>query len=116
MNEAETRAELIDPQLPGADSDSRRNADVKVYREYRITLGKIKPVGRAKPVIADYVLAYRGRKLAVIEAKSNECEVGESVAQAKDYAQKLGLDNCYAMPPTAAKSITWIWIPPGKEQ
>lgn len=47
--------------------------------------------GRAKPLIADYVLAYRGRKLAVIEAKSDELKVGEGVAQAKNYAEKLHL-------------------------
>lgn len=31
-------------------------------------------------------------KLAVVEAKSNELEVGEGVAQAKLYAEKLNLD------------------------
>ncbi len=66
-------------------------------REYHITDGKIKATGgRNKPVIADYVLTYNGRKLAVVEAKSNECEVGEGVAQAKDYAEKLKIDDTYS--------------------
>lgn len=96
MNEAETRAELIDPKLKENGWDGKTNPDVKVHREFHITLGKIKASGgRNKPLIADYVLQYRGRKLAVVEAKSDECEVGECVAQAKDYAEKLKLDDSY---------------------
>ena len=97
MNEAETRAELIDPKLKENGWDGKGNPDVKVHREYPITAGKIKATGgRNKALIADYVLAYKGRKLAVVEAKSNECEVGEGVAQAKDYADKLQLDDAYS--------------------
>lgn len=96
MNEAETRAELIDPQLKENGWD-KSNADVKVHREFRITDGKIKATGgRNKPMIADYVLEYKKRKLAVIEAKSDELGVGEGVAQAKEYALKLKLDDAYA--------------------
>jgi type I restriction enzyme R subunit len=97
MNEAETRAELIDPKLKENGWDGKANPDVKVHREYPITLGKIKASGgRSKPLIADYVLAYKNRKLAVVEAKSDECEVGEGVGQAKDYAAKLKLDDTYS--------------------
>ncbi|TCJ17069.1 DEAD/DEAH box helicase [Flaviaesturariibacter flavus] len=97
MNEAETRAELIDPQLKEAGWDSKADPEVKVHREYHLTAGKIRAGGgREKPLIADYLLAYRGRKLAVVEAKSDERVVGEGVAQAKAYALKLQLDNAYA--------------------
>ncbi len=97
MNEAETRAELIDPKLKENGWDSKANPDVKVHREFIIAPGKIKASGgRNKPVIADYVLAYKNRKLAVVEAKSSACEVGEGVAQAKDYAEKLKLDDTYS--------------------
>ena len=97
MNEAETRAELIDPKLKENGWDGKVNADVKVHREYMISAGKIKATGgRNKPVIADYVLSYKGKKLAVVEAKADELEVGEGVAQAKDYAQKLQIDDTYA--------------------
>jgi type I restriction enzyme R subunit len=97
MNESETRAELIDPKLREDGWDGRSNPDVKVHREYHITDGKKKPTGgRGKALIADYLLTYKGRKLAVIEAKSDELEVGEGVAQAKDYAQKLQIDDSYA--------------------
>ncbi len=95
MNEAETRAELIDPQLAAAGWAS--TADAKVYREHIIAPGKIQAGGgRAKLLKADYILSYRGRKLAAIEAKSNEQGVGEGVAQAKDYALRLELATTYA--------------------
>ena len=95
MNEAETRAELIDPQLRqsgwGVVDGSR------ILREHRITAGRIQTGGgHGKPLIADYVLVYKGRKLAAIEAKSNLIEVCEGVAQAKNYAEKLQLDTTYA--------------------
>ncbi|MCW3126492.1 MAG: Type restriction-modification system, restriction subunit [Bacteroidetes bacterium] len=97
MNEAETRAELIDPKLRENGWDSRANPGVKIHREYIIAPGKIKTDGRReKAVIADYVLAYKGVKLAVVEAKSEELHVSEGVGQAKGYALKLKLDHSYA--------------------
>lgn len=95
MNEAETRAELIDPQLTAAGWGLVEGS--KVHREFNITAGKIKAGGgRAMPLKADYILSYKDRKLAAIEAKSNIQEVGEGVAQAKDYAEKLQLDTTFA--------------------
>ncbi len=97
MNEAETRAELIDPKLKENGWDGKTNPDVKVHREYVISAGKIKATGgRKKPVIADYVLTYKGKKLAIVEAKADELSVGEGVAQAKDYAEKLQIDDTYS--------------------
>src|SRR5690242_769882 len=97
MNEAETRAELIDPKLKEDGWDSKSNPEVKVHREYHITAGKIKATGgRNKPLIVDYLLTFKGRKLAVVEAKSDELPVGEGVAQAKDYAEKLQIEDAYA--------------------
>jgi type I restriction enzyme R subunit len=95
MNEAETRAERIDPSLSASGWGVVQ--DSKVLREYKITAGKIQTGGgRAKPLIADYVLQYKGRKLAAVEAKSDALEVGEGVAQAKNYAEKLHLDFTFA--------------------
>lgn len=37
MNEAETRAELIDPKLKENGWDGKANPEVKVHREYHIT-------------------------------------------------------------------------------
>lgn len=97
MNEAETRAELIDPKLREDGWDSKVNPEVKVHREYIISIGKLKSSGgRDKGLKADYVLKYRNRMLGVVEAKSDEQGVGEGVAQAKDYAIKLKLDDAYA--------------------
>jgi type I restriction enzyme R subunit len=68
MNEAETRAELIDPALREAGWGVV--ADSRVRRE-TICPGRIEGVGRrGKPEIADYVLTFRNHKLAVIEAKA----------------------------------------------
>ncbi|MGB2863450.1 MAG: DEAD/DEAH box helicase family protein [Sedimentisphaerales bacterium] len=111
MNEAETRAELIDPKLKASGWGVVDGS--KVLREYHITAGKIQTGGgRAKPLIADYVLVYQGRKLAAMEAKSDEKEVGEGVAQAKNYAEKLKLDYTYA---SNGKEIYQIGMKTGAE-
>jgi len=111
MNEAETRAELIDPKLKASGWGVVEGS--KVLREYQITAGKIQTGGgRAKPLIADFVLVYQGRKLAVLEAKSDEKEVGEGVAQAKNYAGKLQLNYTYA---SNGKEIYQICMEDGSE-
>ncbi|MBP6177951.1 MAG: DEAD/DEAH box helicase family protein [Anaerolineales bacterium] len=95
MNEAETRAELIDPKLREAGWGVLDGA--RILRERHITDGRIQAGGgRGKPLITDYILVYKNRQLAVIEAKSNERPVGEGVGQAKNYAQKLSLNFAYA--------------------
>jgi type I restriction enzyme R subunit len=104
MNEAETRAELIDPMLKACGWGIVEGS--KILREYNITAGKIQTGGvRAKKLTADYVLVYKGNKLAVIEAKSDDLEVGEGVAQAKQYAEKLKLETTYSSNGTAIYSI-----------
>jgi len=86
----------------------------KVFRNHPITAGKIQAGGgRGKLLRADYVLSYRGVKLAVIEAKCDELEVGEGVAQAKQYAQMLHLDYTYS---TNGKEIYFINLKTGKEK
>jgi len=111
MNEAETRAELIDPKLKESGWGVVEGS--KILREHHITKGKLQTgAGRAKPLITDYILVYKGRKLAVIEAKSDEQEVGEGVAQAKEYAEKLHLDFTYA---TNGKEIYQINMDTAKE-
>lgn len=95
MNEAETRAELIDPKLKDCGWGVIEGS--KILREYNITAGKIQTVGtRGKKTIADYILVYKGIKLAVVEAKSDNLGVGEGVAQAKQYAEKLKLETTYS--------------------
>ncbi len=111
MNEAETRAELIDPKLKACGWGVVEGS--KVLREYPITDGKIQTGGgRGKREIADYVLVYKGIKLAIVEAKSDELEVGEGVMQAKKYAQKLQLETTYS---TNGKAIYQICMKSGEE-
>ena len=111
MNEAETRAELIDPKLKACGWGVIEGS--KVLREYNITAGKIQTGGmRSKKIIADYVLVYKGIKLAVVEAKSDDLGVGEGVAQAKQYAEKLKLETTYS---TNGKEIYSICMKTGAE-
>ena len=87
MNEAETRAELIDPALAAAGWGA---GESRVRREVRITLGRLQGAGRrAEPQIADYVLTHRGQRLAVLEAKARDKGPTDGLGQAKQYAEKL---------------------------
>ncbi len=95
MNEAQTRAEHIDPALKAAGWGVVEGS--RILREYPITLGRIEGLGRrSKPLIADYVLVYRNRKLAVVEAKAWHEELTEGVGQAKNYADKLAIRFTYS--------------------
>ncbi|MBK8275398.1 MAG: DEAD/DEAH box helicase family protein [Nitrospira sp.] len=111
MNEAETRAEHIDPALKTAGWGVVEGS--RVLREYPITPGRIEGLGRrAKPLIADYVLVYRNTKLAVIEAKAWDEALTEGVAQAKQYAGKLAVRFAYA---TNGQGLYGIDMETGKE-
>jgi type I restriction enzyme R subunit len=113
MNEAETRAEHIDPALKAAGWGVVEGS--RVLREHRITLGRLQGGGRggrAKPEVADYVLVYRNTKLAVIEAKAWELPHTEGVGQAKTYAVKLALRYTFA---TNGQAIYRIDMQTGQE-
>lgn len=110
MNEAETRAELIDPALReagwGVVDDSRTRREV-------IAPGRIMGKGkRARPLSCDYVLVYRNTKLATIEAKAASKSYTEGVGQAKDYAARLLTRFAYA---TNGKQIYRIDMATGAE-
>jgi type I restriction enzyme R subunit len=95
MNEAETRAEHIDPALAAAGWGVVEGS--RIRREYPITLGRLEGHGkRGKPLTADYVLIYRNTKLAVIEAKAWDELLTEGLGQAKNYAKKLKIRFAYA--------------------
>lgn len=94
MNEADTRAELIDPALReagwGVVDGSRTRREV-------IAPGRIMGKGkRARALSCDYVLVYRNTKLATLEAKAATKSYTEGVAQAKDYAARLQCRFAYA--------------------
>ena len=78
MNEAETRAEHIDPALTAAGWGVVPGS--RIRREYPITLGRLEGHGRrAKALKGDYVLEYRNHKLGVVEAKAWDEELTEGV-------------------------------------
>ena len=110
-NEAETRAELIDPALKDAgwgESDGSR-----VRREV-IAPGRIQNGGRrSNSDIADYVLVYKGHKLAVVEAKREGLPDTEGVAQAKKYAERLQARFTYS---TNGHGIYQIDMATGEEK
>ncbi len=111
MNEAETRAEHIDPALKDAGWGVVEGS--RILREYPITLGRLEGHGRrGRPLIADYVLVYRNTKLAVVEAKAWDRPLTEGVAQAKDYAGTLDVCAAYA---TNGQGIYGIDMKTGKE-
>ena len=93
-NEAETRAELIDPAIKAADWGV---ADRSHVRLEVIAPGRLLGAGtRAKQLKADYVLVYKNQKLAVIEAKRESLPVTEGLAQAKNYAERLQTRFAYS--------------------
>jgi len=95
MNEAETRAEHIDPALAAAGWGVVEGS--RIRRNYAITLGRLEGHGRrGVPLWADYVLVYRNTKLAVVEAKPWDAPLTEGVAQAKNYAEKLAIRFTYS--------------------
>jgi type I restriction enzyme, R subunit len=111
MNEAETRAEHIDPALKAASWGVAEGS--RILREYRITLGRLEGLGRrAKEVKADYILVYRNHKLAVIEAKAWDESLTEGVAQAKNYSEKLEIRYAYS---TNGRELYGIDMQEGKE-
>jgi type I restriction enzyme R subunit len=94
MNEADTRAQLIDPALKNAGWGVIDGSQVR--REV-IALGRLVGNGqRSQQDIADYVLIYKGQKLAVIEAKRSDLPDTEGVAQAKRYAERLQTRFAYS--------------------
>jgi len=86
-NEADTRAELIDPQL-----NAKEWITGTVVREYVFTDGR-KTIGggRGKQLKADYLLKHNNTSLALIEAKRERLHPTQGLEQVKDYAQKLRL-------------------------
>ena len=66
-NEADTRADLIDPKLK---QNGWGEVEGSYIRREVICPGRIMTGGkRGTQVSSDYVLVYQGRKLAVVEAK-----------------------------------------------
>jgi type I restriction enzyme R subunit len=108
LNEADTRAQFIDPALEKAGwlgNDVRRG--------YKITSGRILSGGRRGAALeADYFLQHKGKRLAVVEAKRFDSNYTEGHAQAVEYATKLGVPFAFA---TNGRQIRFIDMRTGHE-
>jgi len=104
--EADTRAERIDPVLNEAGWGVVEGSRI---RREMICPGRILSGGkRGKGLSSDYVLIYKGHKLAVLEAKRAGVSHREGVGQAKDYADRLGSRFAYA-----SNGLNWYQIDMG---
>lgn len=96
MDETATRRKKIDPKLYAVGWEQVPESEILTeQRAYLIAPGRRSKISQ-KPKKADYVLEYKGKKLAVIEAKSDELDVSVGVEQAKMYAEMLQIRYTYS--------------------
>lgn len=96
MNESDTRRKKIDPKLKEALWEV--TPDSAIYTEqsaYEIAPGRIGYTER-NPKKIDYLLVYKGIKIAIVEAKKDELDVSEGVPQAKEYAERMNIRFTYS--------------------
>ncbi|MDR7415277.1 MAG: DEAD/DEAH box helicase family protein [Armatimonadota bacterium] len=102
MNEAETRARLVELKLKAAGwTDQHLGREFYYNRDHQYTPGKIILVGdrirRGKPRRVDYLLRYTdGFPIAVVEAEPEDSPPDAGLEQAKGYARDLGLAFAYS--------------------
>ncbi len=109
LTESDTRAQYIDPALSRSGWEGHL-----VRREFQITAGRIIGAGkRAEPSITDYLLEYKGKRLAVIEAKKWDLPHSEGISQAVRDGNKLRLPFAFA---TNGQKIRQINLVTGKEE
>src|ERR1041385_5258456 len=100
LTEADIRTKFITPSLLGP-TGSKWNMMAQLREEVRFTKGRVivrgKTVKRGKAKKADYVLYYKpGIPIAVVEAKDNNCAVGDGMQQALEYAEILDIPFAYS--------------------
>ncbi len=97
MDETATRRKLIDPALYAVGWEQVPESEILTEQRAYITPGEVTALPQNKhPKKADYLLRYKRKKLAVIEAKSDEKHVSEGIPQAKLYAELLHIRFAYA--------------------
>jgi type I restriction enzyme R subunit len=102
VNEADTRANLIEPKLKAAGwTDRQVTREYYYQRDHQYAPGRIILVGdqvrRGTSRRIDYLLRLtEGLPIAVVEAKANTESAEAGLEQAKRYAQELGLTFAYA--------------------
>jgi type I restriction enzyme R subunit len=100
-NEADTRANLIDPRLQAAGWGREQIAREHYYRrDLEYTPGRVILRGtqsrRKKGRKVDYLLRYAGFPIAVLEAKAEGESAETGFGQGKNYARDLGVPFAYA--------------------
>ncbi|MBQ3811659.1 MAG: DEAD/DEAH box helicase family protein [Kiritimatiellae bacterium] len=106
MNEAQTKHSLITPALKAAGWD---DTPARLALEQVVAPGRVEADGRSHhPMFADYVLMWGARRLAVVEAKSDEKDASEGDAQARFYAEALGVRFAYATNGRRVRSIDLV--------
>lgn len=99
MDETATRRKKIDPKLyaVGWEQDAFPNSEILTEQRAYIAPGRVEKLSvNRHPKKADYILEYKGIKLAVIEAKRDEVDVAIGVEQAKLYAKMLQIRYTYS--------------------
>lgn len=102
LNEADTRAQLIDPQLNRAGWTRSQVTREHYYRpDWEFAPGRVVLRGgkaqREKPRIMDYLLRYTDSfPIAVVEAKAESLPANAGLEQAKRYARENNLMFAYA--------------------
>ena len=98
--EADTRANRIDPVLAASGWTA------ELVRREVICPGRIQSGGkRGKGLSCDYVLFYKGQKIATLEAKRAGLSHREGIGQTKDYATRLGCRFAFA-----SNGLKWYQI------
>ena len=93
MNEAETRR--VDRSRPQSRGLGRRRRQPRASRGDHAR--RLQAAGkRAEALKCDYVLTYRNKQRAVIEAKRRDFADTEGVGQAKNYASMLQARFAYS--------------------
>jgi type I restriction enzyme R subunit len=102
LNEADTRAQLVEPKLQAAGWTGSQITREHFYRrDHRYTAGRIYLIGddarRREPRRVDYLLRYTDAfPIAVLEAKAESHPPDAGLEQAKRYAQDLGVPFAYS--------------------
>ena len=97
MNESTTRRKKIDPALYAVGWEQVPESQIlNEDNAYLIAPGRVEKLKTSKAKKPDYVLEYKGIKLAVVEAKSDETDVSVGVPQAKQYAEMLQIRYAYS--------------------
>ena len=113
MNESDTRRKKIDPKLK--ESLWEVTPESAIYTEqsaYEISPGRIASRTERNPKKIDYLLVYKGIKIAIVEAKKDELDVSEGVPQAKEYAERMNIRFTYS---TNGDKIWAVDMQTGKE-